>query len=174
MKRDQTNGKPGQSGATCDREALMEHLNSDLAGELQAVCMYIQYSALLRGANRKELRELFQAEIPDEQRHAQLLADKIAVWGGTPHMDPRAVPEAKTAYEMLQHILEAEEQAVADYTQRAEEAEACGEIGLKVELENIIVDETRHKEEVQLILSGWEDDSCSGGQHSLHADAAAD
>lgn len=173
MKKNQTdrvsNGKQGQS---IDRETLMQHLNEDLAGELQAICMYIQYSAMLTGANRKELRELFQGEIPDEQKHAQMLADKIAVWGGTPDMTPRPVPHASNTREMLEHVLEAEEKAIADYTTRAEEAEACGEIGLKVELENQIVDETKHKEEVQLILSGWTSGSCAEAE-SEHATAAA-
>jgi bacterioferritin len=134
---------------------LIEHLNEDLAGELQAIGMYIQYSALLRGAHRKELRDLFQAEIPDEQRHAQLLADKIAVLEGTPTTTPRPVPVATNPLQMLNNIFKAEGQAVADYTDRAQEAEAAGEIGLKVELESVVVDETRHKEEVKQILSGW-------------------
>lgn len=152
---------PRPQNSTLDRETLMEHLNEDLAGELQAICMYIQYSALLTGPHRKDLRELFQEEIPDEQRHAQLLADKITVLGGTPRMEPRAVPAASDSHEMLKNILEAEEQAMADYTRRAIEAEEAGEIGLKVELENLIVDETRHKEEVELILAGWRQEADS-------------
>jgi bacterioferritin len=137
------------------REMLVDHLNGDLAGELQAIAMYIQYSALLRGPHRKELRDLFQAEIPDEQRHAQLLADKISVLGGVPTTTPRPVPRAIDPHEMLRQVLEAEEQAVADYTERAAEADDCGEMGLRVELENVIVDETRHKEEIAQILAGW-------------------
>jgi bacterioferritin len=134
---------------------LIDQLNEDLAGELQAIAMYTQYSALLRGPYRNELRALFQAEIPDEQRHAQLLADKISVLGGTPTTTARPVPPAGDARTMLQNILEAEEQAMDDYTERAAQADECGEVALRVELENLIVDETRHKEEVQQILEGW-------------------
>jgi bacterioferritin len=143
------------SPASEERSQLIDQLNEDLAGELQAVAMYVQYSALLRGPFRKELRDLFQAEIPDELRHAQFLSDKIAVLGGVPTTIARPVPEAADAPMMLKNILQAETQAIADYTERAEQADQCGEIALRVELENLIVDETKHKEEVEQILAGW-------------------
>lgn len=143
---------------TEERGTLLDNLNEDLAGELQAVSMYLQYSALLRGSHRKELRELFQAEIPDELRHAQLLADKIAVCGGIPTTSPRFVPRAANAYQMLRNIFDAESRTIADYIERVKQAEAVSEVGLKVDLENLIVDETRHKEEVEQILSGWNPD----------------
>ncbi|MEX0712396.1 MAG: ferritin-like domain-containing protein [Pirellulales bacterium] len=135
---------------------LITGLNEDLAGEMQAVIMYTQYAAMLTGPYRKELRSLFQAEIADEQRHAQFLADKIAALGGQPGTTPRAVPEARQPKEMLERVLEAEKQAIDDYKQRVEQAEAFGDVGLKVELENQVSDETRHKEEIERILAGWD------------------
>jgi bacterioferritin len=154
-------GQQSQS-ALADVGTLVEHLNDDLAGELQAIAMYIQYSAMLTGPHRKDLRDLFQAEIPDELRHAQFLADKIAVFGGTPTTVPRPVPQASTPYQMLQNVLEAERRAIADYTQRVAEAEEHDEIGLKVELENQIADETRHRDEVEQILAGATQDNLGG------------
>ena len=71
------------------RQALIDGLNHDLAGEYQAIVMYTHYSAKLTGPYRRELRGLFQAEIPDEQGHAQFLADKIANLGGQPATKPR-------------------------------------------------------------------------------------
>jgi bacterioferritin len=139
------------------RQDLVEGLNEDLAGELQAVIMYLHYSATLTGPYRKELRALFQTEIADELGHAQFLSDKIAALGGQPTSTPRPVPEANTPREMLLNVLEAEKQAIADYKQRVEQAEMFGDVGLKVSLENQISDETRHKEEVERILAGWEE-----------------
>ena len=139
------------------REVLMEGLNRDLAGEYQAILMYIHYSAKLTGPYRRELRALFQAEITDEQGHAQFLADKIAALGGEPTTEPRSVPCADQPREMLEHALAAEEQAIADYNERIHQAEAFGDFGLKVELENQVADETRHKEELQRIIAGWDD-----------------
>jgi bacterioferritin len=142
--------------ASADRESLLDGLNHDLAGEFQAVLMYTHYAAKLTGPYRKELRGLFQTEIGDEQGHAQLLADKIAALGGEPSTQPRPVPHAEEPREMLRNALDAEKQAIADYAKRIEQAEAFGDIGLKVDLENLIADETRHKEEMERILAGWD------------------
>jgi len=138
------------------REAMIEGLNEDLAGEYQAVQMYVHYSALLTGPYRKEIRALFQGEVVDELGHAQFLADKIAVLGGTPTTTARPVPPATAVRQMLENVLAAEKQAIADYMCRVEQAEAFGDLGLKVKLENQVADETKHKEEVQRILAGWE------------------
>ena len=142
---------------TAAHQALIDGLNLDLAGEYQAILMYTHYSAKLTGPYRRELRALFQAEIADEQGHAQFLADKITVLGGEPTTEPRPVPVAHEPREMLEHALAAETQAVADYTERAREAGDIGDIGLKVMLENQIADEVRHKEELEQILAGWND-----------------
>lgn len=146
----------GKSVATPpDRQALIDGLNHDLAGEYQAMVMYIHYSATLTGPYRRELRALFQAEVADEQGHAQFLADKIAAMGGDPTTEPRSVPHTNQPRLMLDCVLTAEIQAIADYTTRIRQAEACGEIGLKVALENQLADETRHKEEIERIIAGW-------------------
>ena len=139
-----------------DRQALIDGLNHDLAGEYQAILMYIHYSAKLTGPYRRELRAPFQAEIVDEQGHAQFLADKIASLGGEPTTQPRALPPADQPKEMLEQALAAEKQAIADYDERLRQADAFGDIGLKVSLENQVADETRHKEEIERVLAGWE------------------
>lgn len=138
-----------------DRQALIDGLNSDLAGEYQAILMYTHYSARLTGPYRRELRALFQAEIADEQGHAQFLADKVAALGGEPTTVPRPVPHADRPRAMLECALAAEGRAIADYDARVRQAEGCGDIGLKVALENQVADETRHKEEIERILAGW-------------------
>ena len=134
---------------------LIEGLNEDLAGELKAMIMYLQYSAVVTGPYRNELRNLFQAEIADEQKHAQFLADKIAALGGDPTTTPREVPDVRDPQDMLIEIVAADKKAIADYNERLKQAEAFGDVGLRVDLENQISDETRHKEEIEQILAGW-------------------
>lgn len=150
-------GDEGVTPAAADRQALIDGLNHDLAGEYQAVVMYTQYSAKLTGPYRRELRALFQAEIADEQGHAQFLADKIACLGGEPTTEPRAVCRADQPREMLEQALAAEKQAIADYDERLCQADAFGDVGLKVRLEDQLADETRHKEEIERILAGWDE-----------------
>jgi len=134
---------------------LINHLNQDLAGELSAIIQYIIYAAKVTGPNRRELAEFFLTEVPDEQRHAQFLSNKVVALGGEPTTEARPVTEAITNQEMVEAVLAAEQRAVRDYTMRAEEAEEYGDKGLAVELENILTDETKHAEETERILRDW-------------------
>src|SRR6185312_12358003 len=102
-----TAGGDKPAPAAVDRQTLIDGLNHDLAGEYQAILMYTQYSAKLTGPYRRELRALFQAEIADEQGHAQFLADKIAALGGEPTTEPRTIPYADQPKEMLEQALAA-------------------------------------------------------------------
>lgn len=138
-----------------NKETLIKHLNEDLAGELSAIIQYLTYAAKATGPYRPQLAQFFLTEVADEQLHAQFLANKIVALGGEPTTTPRAVPEAHTNRELLENILAAERQAVADYTQRAKEAEAWGDKGLAVQLEDMIRDESSHSEETERILRDW-------------------
>jgi len=148
-------GGDGRPAGGIDRQTLINGLNHDLAGEYQAILMYTHYAAKITGPYPKELRAFFQSEITDEQGHAQFLADKIAALGGEPTTDPRPVPHTSEPREMLERALEAEKQTIAAYDERIQQAEAFGDVGLRVDLENQVADETKHKEELEQILSGW-------------------
>ena len=130
-------------------------MNEDLAAEYGAIIMYTTYAARVSGPFRPSLTELFLSEIPEEQGHARLLAEKIVALGGEPATWAQPVPPAATAYEMLQQVLRAEERAVREYTARAHQAAAVGETALAIQLEELIVDETGHRDEVRRILRGW-------------------
>ena len=140
---------------TVTRERLIAHLNEDLAGELGAIIQYLTYAAKASGPYRPQLVQFFGAEIVDEQRHAEYLANKIVALGGEPTTMPRPVPRAAGNKEMLEAVLVAELQAVRDYTARAEEAEAFGDKGLAVQLEDMVRDESAHSEETARVLSDW-------------------
>jgi len=138
-----------------DKQTLINHLNEDLAGELGAIIQYLTYAAKATGPYRPQLAQFFLTEVADEQLHAQYLANKIVALGGEPTTNPRAVPAAASNREMLQAVLAAERQAVEDYTNRAKEAEAFGDKGLAVQLEDIVRDETGHSEETERMLRDW-------------------
>jgi len=158
-RRRQSNEKPGAraAGRKSGVAELVRALNEDLAGEFGAIVQYITYAAKVTGPYRPELRDFFLKEVPDEQGHAQFLANKIVALGGEPTTVPRAVPPAGSNREMLAAVLEAERQAKHDYTKRARQAEAFGDKGLQVMLENIVADETGHFEETERMLREWPD-----------------
>jgi bacterioferritin len=138
-----------------DKETLIQNLNEDLAGELSAIIQYITYAAKATGPYRPQLAQFFLEEVADETLHAQYLANKIVALGGEPTTTAREVPPASTNREMLQEILAAERQATSDYTVRAKEAEALGDKGLAVQLEDMVRDESGHSEETERILRDW-------------------
>ena len=138
-----------------DKQTLIDHLNQDLASELAAIIQYLTYAAKATGPYRPQLAQFFLAEVADEQLHAQYLANKIVAMGGEPVTVPLPVPAAHTNREMLEAILTAERRATEDYTVRAKEAEAAGEKGLSVQLEDMVRDESSHSEETERILRDW-------------------
>lgn len=138
-----------------DKATLIKNLNSDLADELSAIVQYTVYAAQATGPYRPQLTEFFLQEVPDEQGHAQFLANKIVALGGRPTTKPNAVADAQDNKSMLQAVLEAERRAVKGYTERAKQAEEFGDIGLSVQLEDMVRDETQHAEETERILRDW-------------------
>lgn len=137
------------------REQMIDLLNTDLASEYAAVIQYLTYAAKVTGPNRNELSEFFAEEIPSETGHAKFLADKIVALGGTPTVTPADVPQVADNKAMLEAVLAAEKAAVIRYTERAAQAEAMGQKGLQVQLEDMVADETGHMEQVERILRGW-------------------
>jgi bacterioferritin len=138
-----------------DKQQVIQRLNEDLAGEFGAIIQYLTYAAKATGPYRPQLAQFFLAEVTDEQGHAQFLANKIVALGGDPTTQPRPVPAANSNRQMLQAILEAERKAIADYTQRAKDAELLGDKGLVVQLEDMVRDESTHAEETERMLRDW-------------------
>jgi bacterioferritin len=138
------------------RRDLLAGLNEDLAHEYAAVITYRTYASTVQGPYRQELRAFFEAEIPDELLHAATLADKIAAMGGQPVLQSAPVKSATTAKEMLQNVLEDERATVERYVARRRQAEEAGEHGLAVQIDDMIADETKHRDEVAQMLARWD------------------
>lgn len=137
------------------KQQLLEGLNQDLQGEFQAVIMYRLYASMVQGPYRQELRSFFESEIPEELTHAQILADKISALGGTPAATAGPVRVVVEAKEMLQAAHDAEVETITRYIQRRKQAEDAGEYGLAVQFDDIIADETSHRDELQQMLARW-------------------
>ncbi|NUP90043.1 MAG: ferritin-like domain-containing protein [Candidatus Sumerlaeia bacterium] len=137
------------------RKEMIDALNGDLAEELGAIIQYLTYAAKATGPYRPELSAFFLKEVPEETLHAQYLANKIVALGGEPTTAPHGVAKASSNHEMLEAILAAEKRAIKGYTERARQAEALGDKGLQVQLEDMVRDESGHYEEVERMLRDW-------------------
>lgn len=159
--KDQTSKAPAGGGKSSRKHpiggtaALIDALNGDLAREFAAIIQYVTYAAQVSGPYRPELAKFFLAEVPDETGHAQFLSNKIVALGGMPTKEAAHVAEVKTNRDMLEAVLASEEEAVRRYTQRARQAEEAGDKGLQVQLEDMVRDESEHRDEVARILREW-------------------
>ncbi|HET9798738.1 MAG TPA: ferritin-like domain-containing protein [Gemmatimonadaceae bacterium] len=136
-------------------DTLLRGLNEDLRGEFQAVIMYRLYASMVQGPSRQELRAFFASEIPEELAHAQILADKIAALGGTPAADAAPVKVVSDSKQMLEVALAAEIETIERYLVRRKQAEEAREFGLAVQFDDIIADETNHRDELRQMLARW-------------------
>lgn len=138
------------------KKKLIEGLNEDLANEYSAIIMYRCYASMVKGPYRQELRTFFSGEVPDELTHAELLADKIVALGGTPTTEPKPVKLSDDARVMLENALIAEKETIMRYVKRRRQAEEVEDYGLAVELDNLIADESKHRDELELMLEKWD------------------
>lgn len=138
-----------------EKQTLIDHLNGDLAAELGAIIQFTIYAAKATGPYRPELANFFLAEVSDEQLHAQYLANKIVALGGEPTTIPRLVIVSDSNRKNLETMLSDEKNIVKRYVERRSEAEAYGDYGLMVQIEDMIRDESNHAEEVERMLRDW-------------------
>ena len=139
------------------QEELIQGLNTDLGFEYAAVITYRTYASQVQGQTRVELRGFFESEIPDELGHAQILADKIVAMGGIPTTEAKPVKPAETAKQMLENALQDEIDTIERYVERRKQAEEVGEHGLAVDLDDLIRDESNHRDEIRMILKRWDE-----------------
>ncbi|HLS66160.1 MAG TPA: ferritin-like domain-containing protein [Pseudogracilibacillus sp.] len=133
-------------------QELIDGLNIDLANEYGAAIQYTYSASAVSGLYRSALKPFFEAEIEEELGHALYLSEKIIALGGTPTTEAAEIPRPTDVKDILEAVHKAESDTVVRYEKRKKQAEALGLTELAVQLEDMIADETRHKEEVERLL----------------------
>lgn len=135
-----------------DTKELIEGLNVDLAHEYGAAIQYSYSAAVVSGLYRSALKPFFEKEITDELGHAMYLSEKIKALGGIPTTESAEVPQPTEVRDLLEASLKAEKETIVRYEKRKKQAADLGLTELVVELEDMIADETHHKEEIERLL----------------------
>ncbi len=135
-----------------DMQTLIDGLNEDLAHEYGAAIQYSYSASVVSGLYRSALKPFFEAEITDELGHALYLSEKIKALGGLPTTKSADVPQPTEVKDILEASLKAEKDTIVRYEQRKKQAEALGLTELVNKLDDMIVDETHHKEEIERLL----------------------
>ncbi|WLV25509.1 ferritin-like domain-containing protein [Aciduricibacillus chroicocephali] len=135
-----------------DIQNLIDGLNVDLSHEYGAAIQYSYSAAVVSGLYRSALKPFFEKEITDELGHAMYLSEKIKALGGTPTTESAKVPQVTEVRDLLEEALKAEKETIDRYEERKKQAADLGLTELVVELEDMIADETHHKEEIERLL----------------------
>lgn len=133
-------------------QELIRGLNDQLNREVTTFLRYMLQAANIKGAQWKNVRDMYQQEVTEEVGHAQYLADQIVMLGGVPKLAPDLSAPPSDVREMLNGDIGAERTDVENYTQLAALAEKEGLFALKMKMEEQAADEDNHGQEMQRLL----------------------
>jgi bacterioferritin len=128
---------------------IITAMNEALNREISTAVRYLVQSSKIQGRQNEPLREMYRREITDELGHAQYLADKIVMLGGTPKLAPDMAAPPDAIPDMIQSDLAAEQYDVANYQRLAKMADEAGDIELKLRMEAQAADESRHAQQLR-------------------------
>jgi bacterioferritin len=129
---------------TTSRQALIEHLNEDLAREYQAVIAYVIYSQVLKGAQYMSIAQELEVHAKEELGHALKISKHIDYLGGMPTAMPDPVVQSEDAVTMLRADLDNERETILAYRDRIRECESLGEYAIAEDIREILRQEQEH------------------------------
>ncbi|QDV20539.1 Ferritin-like domain protein [Gimesia panareensis] len=133
-------------------EKLIKGLNFALNREVSTFLRYMLQGASIKGAEWEAARQMYLSEVTDEVGHAQYLANKIVMLGGTPELKPDLTPPPTDVRTMLENDIAEEQIDVKGYMELAGLAEKEGLVDLKMKMEDQAADEAGHAEAMQRLL----------------------
>jgi len=133
------------------------------------VLRYKRHYYTAQGVHGPAVAAEFLEHANDEQRHADLAAERIVQLGGTPDFNPAVLAErSHTEYvpgtdlrDMIQEDLVAERIAIASYTEIARWLGDADPTTRRV-VEQLLADEEEHAEDLNSLLARLPDLGCAG------------
>ena len=135
-----------------NKEKVLKALNLDLEHEMSAMIRYLHHSFIVTGPMRGPLITLFRNQARDSMNHAIVLGEKVTALGGHPSVQIQEIyePGEQSIEEMLHEDLEGERMHLNNYEQQLELVQ--DNTPLRIMLEQMLVEETRHAEELEMYL----------------------
>lgn len=142
-----------------DRDQVVKVLNEVLATELVCVLRYKRHYYAAHGVHGKAVAAEFLEHANDEQRHADLAAERIAQLGGEPDFNPEVLAErshteyqpGETLSDMVREDLVAERIAVSTYAEIARWL-GDGDVTTRRLVEQLLAEEEEHADDLRDLL----------------------
>lgn len=135
-----------------DTKKVLAALNEDLEHEMAAIVRYLHHSFIVTGPIRGPLVSMFRAQAQDSMQHAIKLGEKIVALGGHPSVKIQEVyePGEQSIEDMIKEDLEMEKRHLDMYEDQLDLV--TDNTALRLMLEQILVEETAHVEELEAYL----------------------
>jgi bacterioferritin len=137
-------------------EKVVELLRKAYVDEMETVMNYQTNAIVLDGVRAEEIKESLQADIQEELGHAERLGQRLKQLdarppgsaGFTARQDSLQPPEDSTdVLSVIRGVLDAEEDAIATYTELIEAAEEANDPVTEDLAVTILADEEAHRTE---------------------------
>jgi bacterioferritin len=133
--------KPTKAPSKTPKEQVIQVLNKARADEISAILQYMANHYSLDDADYGTVAANMKLIALDEMRHAEMFAERVYELGGMPVAGPSmAAKRGQKIQEALEHAVELEHQAIADYNEYLEVCRANRD-SLSAKLFEQIIDE---------------------------------
>lgn len=147
------------SSYKADREQVIKILNEVLATEIVCVLRYKRHYYMASGIHAQAVAEEFKEHAAEEQRHADVVAERIAQLGGEPNLNPEGLAtrshsqyvEGNSLLDMVREDLIAERIAVQSYNEIIRYL-GNNDPTTRVVMEEILGKEEEHADDMKKLL----------------------
>ncbi len=123
---------------------LMDMMNKAIAREMQVSIQYMWQHVLWRGIEAFAVKDEFRRIAIVEMQHAELIAERLAYYGGTPTTKPEPIFLGKNLKQMLSQDVKDETGAIKLYNQIINQAVKENDHTTATLFKDILAEEEEH------------------------------
>ncbi len=131
---------------------LLQALNNTLADELAAIIQYMYHHIMGRGLASPATLEMFKSNSIDEMKHAEAIAERIDLLGGTPTIEISDIQVGGDLAKMIQDDLDGEHRAIEMYKRYVKLAQKEDDPPTRRLLEEVLETEEGHANALEALL----------------------
>ncbi len=140
-------------GKKKNNKDLKEMLNDAIAREIQVSIQYMWQHVQSVGLKGEVVKGAFKKIAITEMKHAEAIAERLVMLGGTPTTKPTPITVGNNIDEMLKIDKKAEDEAISMYKEIINAAQCVGDFTTAKLFIEILADEEEHAATFESFLS---------------------